>query len=158
MEWALLGSLLGENSSLSRWVHGWSLVHHLQPRYTSNLQISFFHNRTIYIGNLLATLRGRVETYAKAAQINQKAQRQDACVANPMRRNPSDLDLSRRVGRISVKVGFLFDMVWRSCWLLLLCYLEQLGPYSVDRGRGLAKISADSYLNACSILHGSCSV
>jgi hypothetical protein len=87
-------------------------VHHLQPRYTSNLQISFFfHNRTIYIGNLLATLRGRVETYAKAAQINQKAQRQDACVANPMRRNPSDLDLSRRVGRISVKVGFLFDMV-----------------------------------------------
>jgi hypothetical protein len=51
----------------------------------------FIHNRTIYIGNLLATLRGKVETCAKAAQ-RKGAQRQDACVANPMRRNPSDLD------------------------------------------------------------------
>jgi hypothetical protein len=68
MERALLGSLLGETPSLPRWVHGWSLVHHLQPRYTSNLQLSFFHNRSIYIGNLLATLLGGAETYAKAAQ------------------------------------------------------------------------------------------
>lgn len=49
------------------------------------------HSRTIYIGNLLATLRGKVETCAKAAQ-RKGAQRQDECVANPMRRNPSDLD------------------------------------------------------------------
>lgn len=135
MERALLGSLLGENSSLSRWVHGWSLVHHLQHRYTSNLQKKKF---------LFITGRSTSGTcLLHCVEKSRPAPRQHKEKAHSVRMNALQIPcdgilpisiLSRRVGRISVKVGFLFDMVWRSCWSLLLCYLKQLGPYGVDRG------------------------
>jgi hypothetical protein len=73
-------------------------------------KIFFVHNRTIYIGDPLATLRGKVETCAKAAQ-RKGAQRQDECVANPMRRSPSDLDF-KPAGRPQLgQGGFSIDMV-----------------------------------------------